>query len=447
MGVLRAATINSPTTYYEGQAGATGYQYELVKGFADALGVELEIDVHSSTSGTLGAVRRGRAHVSVGGVVITPKRQRRYQFTHPVIDVVPQLVYRRGSRRPRNAGDVEGKLLVPAGSESAEYLQTLRKTWPNLQWEETEEFDVEALLVKVAEGEIDFTVGASDVIAINKRYYPKLRVAFDLSRPQNVAWAFRLQEDRSLFNRAQHYLSSVSESDINRLRDRYFGHVKHVNYFGAMKLAQHVETRLPKYRRVFEKAAAKYELDWRLLAAIGYQESHWDSAAVSPTGVRGIMMLTRQTAEFLNVQNRRDPAQSIMGGARYIRRLIDLIDADVPEPDRTWLALSAYNLGYGHLRDVRKLTELRGGDSRRWIDVQENLPLLTQPRWHKKTRYGYARGHEARTYVGNIRTYYDMLVYLLDDGTRSGTVREAEDIPSEAELRPEGPLNIRSPVL
>tara|TARA_R110000850_G_scaffold156_9_gene1210 strand:+ start:5686 stop:7152 length:1467 start_codon:yes stop_codon:yes gene_type:complete len=447
IGVLRVATTNSPSTYYEGPAGPTGFQYELVKGFAENLGVELELITESSTSRTLNAVRRGRAHLSVGAVVITPGRTKRWRFSRPVMSVVPQLVYRRGNRRPNSAGELRGKLVVPAGSASVEYLQGLKKTWPDLEWTESEDLDTEALLVQVSEGVIDYTISPSDVLSINKRYYPMLRSAFDLAAAQDVAWAFPMSTDRSLFVRGQHYLSSLSESDLAQLRDRYFGHVKQVNYVGALKLASDAQDRLPRYRALFEEAGRKYDMDWRLLAAIGYQESHWDPAAVSPTGVRGIMQLTSQTAKFLKVADRLDPAQSIMGGARYIRRLKDLIDEDVRDPDRTWLALSAYNLGYGHLIDVRKITASRGGDPNRWIDVQKSLPLLTQPRWYNKTRHGYARGHEAKTYVGNVRTYYDMLVYLFDEPSEDAPAVIEEDAPQEIELRPEEPLNIRSPVL
>lgn len=445
LGVLKVATTNSPTTYYEGPAGPTGYQYDLVRGLADALGVELELLVESDPAETLAAVRRGRAHLSIGGVVITPRRLTRYLFTRPVLDVVPQVVYRRGSARPRGPEELGPGLVIPEDSAVAEYLAALKRDHPDLDWDETREFSSEELLVQVSENQIPYTAGPSDLIAINKRYYPMIRVAFDLAEPQKIAWAFPLSSDRSLFTQAQHYLSSLSETELAQVRDRHFGHVEKVSYVGALKLATHVETRLPKYRKFFEQAAKEQGMDWRLLAAIGYQESHWNPAAVSPTGVRGIMQLTQQTARFLNVANREDPQQSIDGGARYIRGLIDRVDEDVPEPDRTWFALTAYNIGFGHLQDVRTLTEKFGGDSTRWIDIEKNLTLLTEPRWHKLTKYGYARGHEAKTYVGNVRTYYDMLVYLFGGPSlESGqAIDEAEPPPAQEK----DPLNIRAPVL
>lgn len=445
LGALRVATVNSPTTYYEGPSGPTGFEYELAQNLAEQLGVKLDLVIASSAPETLDMVLSGRAHFAAAGVSITPMRSLKLKFTRPLLRVVPQLVYRMGDSRPADPGEIREGLVVPAGSAGTEHLAEARVRYPGLHWTESEDNDSEALLVQVANGEIAYTVAPSDLVAINQRYYPALRVAFDLTESQDVAWAFPQTADNSLYHRVQHFFSAMSEADLAQLRDRYFGRAEQVDYLGAVALATHVETRLPKYRKLFEKAGRQFNMDWRLLAAIGYQESHWDPAAVSPTGVRGIMQLTMQTAKFLNVANREDPAQSIMGGARYIRRLIDLVPEQVQEPDRTWLALSAYNMGFGHLLDVQQLTRARGGDPSRWVDIRKTLPLLTQPRWYQQTKYGYARGHEALTYVGNVRTYHDMLMYLYGDPPPAPEAAAEEMAPVEVE--PEEPLNIRTPVL
>lgn len=443
LGVLRVAMVNSPTAYYEGPAGPTGFEYELAQAFAEKLGVGIKVVLASNVNEALAMLESGRAQLAAAGIVATPLRAQRVMFTRPLMNVVPQLVYRMGEKKPETLDQLSGRLMVGRSNSAIELLSEARDKHRHLSWVETEEFETEELLLKVAQGEIDYTVAPSDLLAINQRYYPRLRVAFALSKPQDVAWAFRLGPDRSLFNLAQHYLSGVSEPDLAQLRDRYFGHIEQVDYLGALALATHVETRLPRYREMFEKYAEKFDIDWRLLAAIGYQESHWDPYAISPTGVRGIMQLTAQTARFLNVANREDPAQSISGGARYIRQLIEKVPADVPDPDRTWFALAAYNMGYGHLVDARALTARRGGDPNRWVDLRKTLPLLTQARWHQQTRYGYARGHEAETYVGNIRTYYDMLVNLTGDPPKAP---EPEEAPAP-KAREKEPLNIRTPIL
>jgi len=128
--------------------------------------------------------------------------------------------------------------------------------------------------------------------------------------------------------------------------------------------------------------------------------------------VRGLMMLTQNTARHVGIKNRLDPEQSILGGARYFKQVLKKIPERIPQPDRTWLALAAYNVGFGHLEDARKITEINDGDPDKWIDVKKNLPLLSRKKWYKKTRHGYARGYEPVKYVENIRKYYELLVWM-----------------------------------
>jgi membrane-bound lytic murein transglycosylase F len=168
---------------------------------------------------------------------------------------------------------------------------------------------------------------------------------------------------------------------------------------------------LPKYEELVRSVAEEYQLDWQLLAAISYQESHWNPYARSPTGVRGMMMLTSNTAGEMNVENRLDPVQSLRGGARYFKKVKRLLPGDIIEPDRTWFALAAYNIGRGHLEDARVITERQGGDPDRWVDVKERLPLLQKSKYYRSTRHGYARGSEPVTYVKNIRHYYNILAW------------------------------------
>jgi membrane-bound lytic murein transglycosylase F len=199
---------------------------------------------------------------------------------------------------------------------------------------------------------------------------------------------------------------------LEQLRERYYGHIEQLDYVGTRLYTRHVKQVLPEFRPLFQKAAKLYKLDWRLLAAIGYQESHWRPKAMSPTGVRGIMMLTQATAAEIGIEDRLDPEASIMGGAQYFRETLDRIPERIPRPDRIWLALAAYNVGFYHLDDARIITQMNGGDPDKWVDVKKNLPLLSQSKWYKKVEHGYARGNEPVNYVENIRIYYDLLVWL-----------------------------------
>ncbi len=451
-GVLRIATINSPTTYYFGAGGPLGFEYELAKGFAESLGAKLEVVVAGSPAEAIQMVREGRVQIAAAGLAVTPERQKVVRFSRAMLQVVPQLVYRMGETRPDNLGDLEGNLRVQRGSIGAELLREAKKQYPNLKWEETDDQETEELLYQVANDQLGYTIANSDIIAIDQRYHPKLRVAFAASKKQDLAWAFTQSKDSSLFNAANSYLDVYSGVELARLRDRYFGHIEQVNYMGAVTLASLAQTRLTRYRKAFEDAATKYKMDWRLLAAMGYQESQWDEDAVSPTGVKGLMMLTLDTADFLNVKDREDPVQSIFGGARYFSQLLDQLPDDIKEPDRSWMGLAAYNIGIGHLFDARNITRELGGNPNHWLDVRNSLPLLTQERWYMQTKHGYARGYETVAYVGNVRTYFDMLSWITNVAPGRGQQPPLEQepplqTPAGAQKHREDPLHINSPIL
>jgi membrane-bound lytic murein transglycosylase MltF len=168
---------------------------------------------------------------------------------------------------------------------------------------------------------------------------------------------------------------------------------------------KHLRTRFPDYQEHFQNAAEKYNLPWKLLASQAYQESHWNRRAKSPTGVRGIMMLTRRTAASLGIRNRLDPEKSIYGGARFLARMQQRIPASVQMPDRRFFALAAYNVGLGHMEDARGLAIRIKKNPDRWQDMTEVLPLLSNKKYYRTLRYGQARGFEPVIYVRRIRAY------------------------------------------
>lgn len=414
-GKLVVLTRNAATTYYEGPDGPMGLEYELARGFADSLGVKLQIKVASTVSDVLAQLAEGDADFAAAGLTATAPRKLWARFTPAYQQITQQVVYRRGKRRPRNPGELTGILEIVADSSHEEQLHQLHSQYRNLSWQENSEAESEELLTMVYEELIDYTVADSNEVALYQRYFPELRVAFDISEPQPLAWAFPKFRDDSLYQAASDYFTQIRQSgELDRLIERYYGHLEDFDYVGTRTYMRHIKLRLPEFRELFEYSAEEFGLDWRLLAATAYQESHWDPDAISPTGVRGIMMLTRATAGELGVEKRTDPVQSIRGGALYLSRLMKKIPERIQEPDRSWLALAAYNVGFGHLEDARIITQKRGGNPDSWKDVKENLPLLRKRKWYRQTKHGYARGHEAVRYVENIRSYYDILVWLTD---------------------------------
>lgn len=418
-GELKVLTRNSPSTYYEGPDGPAGLEYDLAKMFAEHLGVELTVIIPDSFSNLLESVNNNVGHIATAGLTITEPRKKIFKFGPSYQEITEQLIFNTNLHRPKNLGDLQGGLLeVVANSSHNERLIELKTEHPNLAWKENKTLESEELLQLVSDEVIDYTIADSNEATLNKRFLLNLRTAFDIGPPQQLAWALPNNNDDSLYNAVVKFFELIkSNGELTRLIERAYGHLENFDYVGTLFFKRHVETRLPRYREYFEISASENSLDWRLLAAIGYQESHWNPEAVSPTGVRGIMMLTQKTAAQLGVKNRLEPESSIDGGARYFASRRKIIVDSIQEPDRTWMALAAYNVGAGHLEDARIITEQLGKDPNKWIDVNQALPLLAKRKWYKKTKHGYARGWEPVRYVENIRSYYDLLRWI-DDSSR-----------------------------
>jgi len=410
-GELVVVTRVSPTTYYEAKSGPTGLEYDLTKLFADQLGVKLRVVVAPNIGDLFEALATGRADIAAAGLTVTAERKRRFRFSKPYMTVKEQLIYRSDHARPKDVDSLSnGSIEVLADSAQDNLLRRLKKTYPRLHWQRTTKRSGEDLLYRVWNREIDYTVADSDEMALDQSFYPELKVAFNLSGPENLAWALPRTGDNSLLRAVNGFFDRIeANGTLKRLKEKYYGHIKDFDYVGTKVFLRDVTQKLPKYRKYFVGAAKATGLDWRLLAAMSYQESHWDPKAVSPTGVRGLMMLTQDTAHHLGVDNRLNPEQSITGGAEYFKHVRQRIPDAIKEPIRTWLALAAYNIGYGHLEDARILTKKRGGNPDTWSDVKKNLPLLSQRHWYRQTAHGYARGWEPVRYVENIRSYYNLL--------------------------------------
>lgn len=417
MGQLRVVTRDSPTAYTIGPDGPSGPEFDLVQAFADELGVALVIDPVASISEMLPKLLSGEAHMAAAGLSITDSRREYLNFGHPYESVDVHLIYKLGTGKPRSLNDILGRSIeVMAGSSHVDLLLSIRDSYPSLRWTENADIEVAELMTKVVMGEVDFTIADSPDFNIQRHFYPDLRIALDLDIGDPIAWGFPKGVGDTLLARADDFLIRADRAGLlAQVHDRYYGYTKKFDYVGTRNFIRHFENRLPRYRQWFEDAGEEWGVDWRLLAAIGYQESHWRSQAVSPTGVRGIMMLTLDTAEYLGLDNRLDPQSSIFGGARFYARQTERIANTVAEPDRTWMALAAYNVGFNHIKDARTIVEWDGGDPDAWVDLSEALPLLSQRKWYSRVPYGYARGWEPVLYVNNIRAYYNILKWLTEN--------------------------------
>lgn len=410
---LQVYTRNTPTTYYQGRQGPAGFEFELTQRFANYLGVSLSLDSTGNIEETLTAIRKGDADLGAAALPLDPTLPG-VLFSRAILTLQPQVVYRRGLPPVREPEDLLGHSIgVLRGSGASLVLRELQSRLPELSWMETADLEIADLLGLIEEGKLDVAVVYAHQFKSNRLFFPDVENGFMLGEPLSLAWALPAGRGLGLLRQVNRFIDEQrTQGDLDELIARSFGHDDYLEYVGARFFIQQAKERLSEYEEAFRKAAHDTGLDWKLLAALGYQESHWRKHARSPTGVRGIMMLTLPTAKEIGITNRLDPLQSIDGGARYLLSVKERIPERVPEPDRTYMALAAYNVGLGHLQDAQKITEMRGGDPYVWADVRESLPLLQKREWYSKVRYGYARGGEPVIYVRNIRRYYEILNYI-----------------------------------
>jgi membrane-bound lytic murein transglycosylase F len=421
-GELVILTLRGPTTTQDiPQAGKktdetqTGFEHDLATLFANELGVRPKFVVIPSYQVLLTALQEGRGHIAAAGLIPSVELRAKFAFSQTYKIAQNQFIYNLATPKPRSLGDASAKrIAVIAETPAHDLLREMTGEFPAIAIDAiAHDADADELLRRVEANISDFAIVDSNAFAVSKRLHPQLGVAFNIGREQKIAWAFSPIADDDLQQSARVFFDKIkSNGTLNRLLDRYYGHVNRIQAIDSEALLEKIQSALPRLRPLFHEAQQVTGLDWRIIAAIGYQESHWDPLATSSTGVRGLMMLTEDTADRMKVKNRLDARDSIIGGAKYIVLLRDLVPSRISEPDRTWLALAAYNQGYGHLEDARILAQRLKLNADSWLDVRRAYLKLREPEHFEQLKHGFARGDEAVQFVENIRNYTDIITRL-----------------------------------
>ena len=407
---LIVLTTTGPLTYVADDASTTsGLEHDLIEAFALELGVGVKYIVVPPDE-IEPRLNAGEAHLATGWLNLPDDAQQK--STPPIMLSHDTLVQHEATLPINELNELSGRTIhALSGSRQLANLRQLQKTIPDLHVEEVSEGSIFDLLEKIGHRKVELVAIDSMLVDIAAQFVPTLQATLELSEDTPVVWWLGNKPNSELFARVNSFLDKAQhDGTLARLEERYFGHVRRLKQVDIIKFLGRTETVLPSLRQYFQMAQALSGLDWRLIAAVAYQESQWEAEATSPTNVRGIMMLTEETADHLGVSNRLDPRESILAGGRYINSLKDMQNDEVVEPDRTWLALAAYNIGPGHFNAARNLANQLKADPNAWYEMKRILPLLAQPKYYQKLKSGRARGGEAVILVENIRSYYDILV-------------------------------------
>lgn len=402
------------TRYSGSDDQGTGVDYDLARMFAELHDLKLKVVPASNPVQRL-LENPGIASIGAGGIYRLPERSRDaaeksivYSAAYHAIE--PVLIYNVDGFKPAAWKDLAGEtvgVLEGSGLESA--LVKIRDEHPEVRWQAVPLPSTEALISQVSDGTMSYAVVASNEANATRSVYLGFDIAFTLGGKQELAWVFPKTETRLRDQVDTFFARCRRDGTLARLIERYYSRGQ-VNRLDAGIFQERIKSQLPLVRANFQRAQGETGVEWRLLAAISYQESQWDAQATSETGVKGLMQLTEDTARHLGAVDRLDPQASVTAAARYFGYLKDKLPQRIQEPDRTWLALAAYNIGIAHLEDARVLAQKQKLDPDSWSAVKKTLPLLALPEYYEDAKAGYARGGMPVAFVDRVRAYYDILL-------------------------------------
>lgn len=407
-GRIVMITDGNAHSYHPNRKPPSGFEYELAKTFADHLGVELKV-ITPGWGQMVIALNDGRGDFVAAGLAQSPFWNEYVDFSDVYMETALHALVHMDNSALQVVDDLAGKEVhVRSGTSGHQRLLEMRDSGIDIRIVPHENATADELIRRVAEKKIEIAIADSHVAFLNRRYYPAIRKPLTVSDPHRLRWAVR-KGDRELTEIINSFFERIIRNGkLAQIHDRYYSGIGQVDYFDLKKFHDRIASRLPAYTPVIMREARRHDFDWRLIAALIYQESHFDPGAVSDTGVRGLMQLTRETAGDLGVEDRCNPHESIGGGIKYLRWLYGLFD-DIPGVDRMLFALASYNIGYGHVRDAQGIARDKGFDHSRWLALRKTLPLLRQSDYNRQTIHGYARGDEPVRYVDRILAYYDIL--------------------------------------
>ena len=417
-GILRIALVADPPHYFPSKVKERGYDFELVSHYATSIDVELEIIKTNTSNEIIFLLNQGKVDIGILGS--SPEfDQKNIENVVTYNNSKWYVIGNRANRQlPKSIDSIEPNTMIVANGSNASFmLHSIGEDYPSLLWDELKNTNVRSILERINENHSKISIISEDIYAYYQYLFPETKKIFVLPIKYPSRWLVKNNNNLSFLYSINSFFNKYKQNGkLEKIGKTYYEHLSAFDYVDIRYYLKRINKKLPKYKKYFVEAAKNSALDARIIAAVSYQESHWNRKARSPTGVRGMMMLTLDTAKRVGVKNRLNAKQSIFGGAKYLKILYESFSNTIEEPDRLWFTLAAYNIGLGHVEDARTITKSQGDNPNSWIDVEKHIPKLSQKKWYKKTKYGFARGHEPIEFVRRVRRYYDILCLYRQEG-------------------------------
>lgn len=422
-GKLIALTQNSSTSYFVYRGQAMGFEYELLKKFARSLNVELEIKVVHDLASMFDLLNQGVGDIIACNLSVTNARRQRVRFSQPY-NFTRQVLVQRGA-----ADDIKASEILPVVKSPLDligkkvYVNQSTSFYSRLHSLENEiggdikivgvpgYFDVEELIEKVAGSEIDFTVADDNVAKLNATYFSNIDIEVQLSFPQKVAWAARLNAPNLQSAINSWMEKSLTTAWYRNTYNKYFNSAKEQRQRFLSEYSSLNGQKISPYDDLLKEYSTIIDWDWRLLAAQMYQESHFDKDARSWAGAFGLMQFMPETAEMYGIDSSSTEEEHIRAAILYLSWLDDFWQNRIFNPqERIKFILASYNVGLGHVLDAVQLAVELGFDPQVWKgNVAECILLKSQKKYFESemVKYGYCRGKEPYEYVKKILYQYE----------------------------------------
>lgn len=407
-GPLKVLTIQDPLVYQQSpRSPAYGMDYDLLQAFADYAQIKLEIKTYPDREALMDALSRGEGHIAAARLKTDWAHKGFLQG--PVYEDTHLSLYCKRRHKAQNVQDLRGVSLSISQTDLPKgFLQRLKLFFP--------ESDIEAsphkpsvLFKRLAQSKYGCVIAENLEGERLSRKYLSIEKIIPLTDNYSLSWILAPDQKNLLTSLRAWFQVASRNEDITRIQGRYLSYITQLPSYDVVSFLSRSKQVLPRYKKYFRQAAQDHGFNWKLIAAISYQESHWNPEARSYTGVRGIMQLTKPTADFLGVEDRLDPQQSIMGGTKYLRYLYNRTPKHLNGKERLVLALASYNIGVAHLLDAHEIARQKGKNPYAWRHLKKILPLLADPEVAAQTRYGLARGHETVDFVDRVLAFYRVL--------------------------------------